>query len=111
MNFIFGIIIDTFGELRDQRNALKTEIHNSCFICGEARSEIDLHGQGWTNHFMCVLSPFAYIAFIVHVSEQPASDCNGLEKYVKLKVQHETPASSRQPNAVSRGLRGALRRP
>eukprot|EP00359_Climacostomum_virens_P006187 CAMPEP_0204913188 /NCGR_PEP_ID=MMETSP1397-20131031/11156_1 /ASSEMBLY_ACC=CAM_ASM_000891 /TAXON_ID=49980 /ORGANISM="Climacostomum Climacostomum virens, Strain Stock W-24" /LENGTH=2321 /DNA_ID=CAMNT_0052084377 /DNA_START=78 /DNA_END=7040 /DNA_ORIENTATION=- len=87
MNVIFGIIIDTFGELRDQRNSLKKEIHNNCFICGEARSQIELHGQGWSHHFMCLHSPFAYVAFIVHVVEQPANDCNGIEKYVKSLVQ------------------------
>jgi hypothetical protein len=87
MNVIFGIIIDTFGELRDQRNALKKEIHSNCFICGEARSQIELHSQGWSNHFMCLHSPFAYVAFIAHVSEQPANDCTGIEKYVKNKVE------------------------
>jgi hypothetical protein len=87
MNVIFGIIINTFGELRDQRNALKQEIHSNCFICGEARSQIELHSQGWSNHFMCLHSPFAYVAFIAHVSEQPANDCTGIEKYVKSKVE------------------------
>ena len=34
LNIIFGIIIDTFGELRDQRNELEDEILNKCYICG-----------------------------------------------------------------------------
>ena len=33
LNIIFGIIIDTFAALRDQRNELVEQIENNCFIC------------------------------------------------------------------------------
>ena len=34
INIIFGIIIDTFGELRDMRKALIKDVEDKCFICG-----------------------------------------------------------------------------
>lgn len=34
INIIFGIIIDTFGELRDMRKELIKDVEEKCFICG-----------------------------------------------------------------------------
>lgn len=33
LNIVFGIIVDTFGELRDQRNRIEEDIRSRCFIC------------------------------------------------------------------------------
>lgn len=38
---IFGIIIDTFGDLRGSNDELMEEITKKCFICGFSRAEID----------------------------------------------------------------------
>ena len=34
MNIIFGVIIDTFGDLREQNENLVDELENKCFVCG-----------------------------------------------------------------------------
>jgi len=41
IQIIFGIILDTFGELRSKRDDLLGEIQEKCFICGLARAVID----------------------------------------------------------------------
>ena len=33
-NLIFGVIIDTFADLRAEKNAKEERLRNSCFICG-----------------------------------------------------------------------------
>ena len=38
LNIVFGIIIDTFAELRDERREKSRLLHNLCFICGIDRS-------------------------------------------------------------------------
>jgi len=85
LNIIFGIIIDTFSELRMKRQELIDEINGVCYICGTSRSDIDMHGYGWSYHFMCEHSPFAYLAFFMYLGDKKAYDCNGLEKQVKEK--------------------------
>ena len=40
MNIIFGIIIDTFAELRDKKNLLDDDMNNVCFICNLHRNEV-----------------------------------------------------------------------
>jgi hypothetical protein len=70
LNIIFGIIIDTFAELRDSRTAYMDDVMNVCFVCGTERNIIDLRGRGWSYHFMCEHSPFAYLSFLIYVREK-----------------------------------------
>ena len=34
-NLIFGVIIDTFADLRSEKNKKDSMLKNTCFICGE----------------------------------------------------------------------------
>jgi len=86
LNIIFGIIIDTFAQLRDERSQMAHDLSNTCFVCGSSRSEIELKGKGWSYHFMCEHSPFSYLAFFVFLKETNIVDCSGVEKYVKEKL-------------------------
>lgn len=86
LNIIFGIIIDTFGELRDKRNAVIDDINSRCFICGLDRNEIEQHGKGWPYHFQIEHSPYACLAFFIYLTDKPLADCSGVEKYAKLKL-------------------------
>ena len=38
LNLIFGVIIDTFADLRSEKQQKEEIIKNSCFICGESSS-------------------------------------------------------------------------
>lgn len=34
LNLIFGVIIDTFADLRSEKQQKETDLKNTCFICG-----------------------------------------------------------------------------
>jgi len=87
LNIVFGIIIDTFAELRDQRNLVLEDIHSKCYVCGQDRSLIEMKGTGWSYHFMCEHSAFAYLSFLVYICEKKTYDCCGLEKHVKERLE------------------------
>lgn len=38
MNMISGIIIDTFAELRDEKNSTEENKRNMCYVCSISRS-------------------------------------------------------------------------
>ena len=42
LNIIFGIIIDTFAELRDEKSRIDEDMKNICFICGLDRYDVFL---------------------------------------------------------------------
>lgn len=45
LNILFGIIIDTFAQLRDDKDTVEDDIRNVCFICGIDRTTIELETE------------------------------------------------------------------
>ena len=45
LNIIFGVIIDTFAELRDKKAEMEEDMQNVCFICNLERSIFDRDTQ------------------------------------------------------------------
>ena len=43
LNLIFGVIIDTFADLRSEKQQKEEILKNTCFICGELR----VVGKSW----------------------------------------------------------------
>ncbi len=41
VEIISGIIIDTFGALREEHNKITDSIENKCMICGKNRDQIE----------------------------------------------------------------------
>eukprot|EP00743_Colponemidia_sp_Colp-15_P005611 GILK01006033.1.p1 GENE.GILK01006033.1~~GILK01006033.1.p1 ORF type:complete len:1199 (+),score=216.20 GILK01006033.1:264-3860(+) len=86
LNIIFGIIIDTFGELRDERRAIEEDIKCRCFVCGIDKYEFDNRAKGFEHHVSCDHNVFSYLNFIIYIRNRPVTDCSGVEKYVKAKI-------------------------
>ncbi len=47
---VFGIMIDTFGQLRDEAKARVDDIRNTCFVCNKGREEFDTKASGFEHH-------------------------------------------------------------
>ncbi|KAI0208429.1 Inositol 1,4,5-trisphosphate receptor type 2 [Lamellibrachia satsuma] len=45
LNIIFGIIVDTFSELRDNKWQVESDMHNTCFICSRSSYDFEHHGS------------------------------------------------------------------
>jgi hypothetical protein len=41
LNLIFGIIIDAFADMRDEKNWIEEDVKEKCFICGKLRFEFE----------------------------------------------------------------------
>lgn len=41
INIVSGIIIDTFGSIREEDKKFKEDVNNTCFICGNNRETLD----------------------------------------------------------------------
>lgn len=86
LNIIFGIIIDTFAELRDQQNELMKDLHENCFICGNNRFQFAMKRISWKLHIHLHHSLHSYLAFLVYIRQKDFSKCNGAEMYTKEKI-------------------------
>ena len=76
LNLIFGMIIDSFGEIRDQKSSNDEDQKNVCFICGIERSEFERH-TNYEEHILNDHNPWAYVYYIVYL----------LDRYKTAKVE------------------------
>ena len=86
LNVIFGIIIDTFSELRSENLAKRHDMENTCFICGVDRFQLDTKGGGFVRHIKEDHNMWAYLYLIVHLREKDPTEYNGWEQHVASLV-------------------------
>ena len=68
LNVIFGIIIDTFAELREKSGQQSEDMKNVCFICGLNRQTLDRDTEeGFDAHSMEDHEVWNYVYFLIHL--------------------------------------------
>jgi len=82
---VTGIIIDTFGELRDEANAQSERLSNSCIICGISRQRfVQCPGASFAAHQASSHNKFHYLAYFLYLKQMNTneSEFSPQERYV-----------------------------
>jgi hypothetical protein len=87
LNILFGIIIDTFAELRDEKSKKEEDMHTKCFICGIDSYTFDRYGQGFEKHVKQEHNMWAYLYFFHHLRRKDKNEYTGQESYVSDMVE------------------------
>ena len=85
LNIIFGIIIDTFSDLRSQKEAKEDCKASMCFICGIERTTLDQDGNGFVVHCETEHNKWHYLYYLIHcqyMKQIEPDDMNSYELYV-----------------------------
>jgi len=86
LNVVFGIIIDTFGELREEKKERDVLTKEQCFICGIDKTVFDRAANvagGFRQHIQTEHRMWHYLSFMVSLWEQDKDEDDGLEYYVR----------------------------
>lgn len=86
LNVIFGIIIDTFGDLRSQKAERLRDTTETCFICGISKQTFDRAADGpdgFKTHITLDHNMWNYMYFIMYIWQQDKDDDDGMELYVR----------------------------
>ena len=89
LNVVFGIIIDTFGEMRADRDEKYKNTTETCFICSIDKQVFDRESdlpEGFKKHIKYDHNMWNYLFFIIHLWEQDKDDDDGLEWYIRKCV-------------------------
>jgi hypothetical protein len=87
LNIIFGIIIDNFAELRDEKKQRKLLTEDFCFICGLDRTKFDkLSSKAYHTHVKTDHHMWNYLYFMVSIWNQDKDDDDGVELYVRKQI-------------------------
>ncbi|KAM7433039.1 Inositol 1 [Porites harrisoni] len=87
LNLIFGVIIDTFADLRSEKQNKEEVLKNTCFICGLDRSAFDNKAVSFDEHINSEHNMWHYLYFIVLLKVKDTTEFTGPESYVSLMVK------------------------
>ncbi|XP_061692591.1 ryanodine receptor 2 [Syngnathoides biaculeatus] len=79
---IQGLIIDAFGELRDQQEQVKEDMETKCFICGIGNEYFDKVPHGFETHTLEEHNLANYLFFLMHLINKDETEHTGQESYV-----------------------------
>ncbi|XP_070173454.1 inositol 1,4,5-trisphosphate-gated calcium channel ITPR3-like [Littorina saxatilis] len=82
LNIIFGIIVDTFSELRDSKWQIDNDMKNNCFICSRESYDFEKEAAGFESHVKHEHNQWAYLFFFIHLDETRPNDYSALELHV-----------------------------
>ncbi|XP_029011065.1 inositol 1,4,5-trisphosphate receptor type 3 isoform X2 [Betta splendens] len=88
LNLIFGVIIDTFADLRSEKQKKEEILKTTCFICGLERDKFDNKTVSFEEHFKLEHNIWNYLYFIVLLREKNKTDYTGPESYVALMIKN-----------------------
>jgi len=87
LNLIFGVIIDTFADLRSEKHQKEEIKKNTCFICGLERKEFDNKNVTFEDHVKKEHNMWNYLWFIVLIKVKDPTEFTGPESYVHQMVK------------------------
>ena len=105
MNIVFGIIIDTFSELRETRKERETDTNEFCFVCGLDKLAFGKGngGPGFEVHIRQEHCLWSYLMFIIALELQNRDNDDGLEQYIRSCLEKGDIHWLPQGKSMSRG--------
>uniref|UniRef100_A0A672P0V7 Inositol 1,4,5-trisphosphate receptor n=1 Tax=Sinocyclocheilus grahami TaxID=75366 RepID=A0A672P0V7_SINGR len=89
LNLIFGVIIDTFADLRSEKQRKEEILKTTCFICGLERDKFDNKTVSFEEHIKSEHSMWHYLYFLVLVKVKDPTEYTGPESYVAQMIKEK----------------------
>ncbi|XP_075997943.1 inositol 1,4,5-trisphosphate-gated calcium channel ITPR2 [Genypterus blacodes] len=89
LNLIFGVIIDTFADLRSEKQKKDEILKTTCFICGLERDKFDNKTVSFEEHIKSEHNMWHYLYFRVLMMVKDPTEYTGPESYVALKIKEK----------------------
>ncbi|XP_019353889.1 inositol 1,4,5-trisphosphate receptor type 2 isoform X3 [Alligator mississippiensis] len=86
LNLIFGVIIDTFADLRSEKQKKEEILKTTCFTCGLERDKFDNKTVSFEEHIKSEHNMWHYLYFIVLVKVKDPTEYTGPESYVAQMI-------------------------
>eukprot|EP00759_Apiculatamorpha_spiralis_P055998 PhF_6_TR7937/c0_g1_i1/m.11936/K04958/ITPR1; inositol 1,4,5-triphosphate receptor type 1 len=87
LNIIFGIILDTFADLRDRKQETDKDMRTVCFVCAMEATEFDKWPGGFYLHYHQDHNMWKYFGFYCHLKLKETTEYTGQESYVSIKMK------------------------
>ena len=89
LNIIFGIIINTFRELRIKSQKKIFDLYNICFICGVEKDTIEKNSENFEIHTNEKHNLWNYTYYIIGLMFCNIQDLNSINSYAMEKIANK----------------------
>ena len=88
LNVVFGIIVDTFSELRDEKYQIQEAMDTECFICGRSSNDLDRKSDNgdFRFHVKHEHKMWNFLFFFYHLDQKDATEYDDIEQYIAEQV-------------------------
>jgi hypothetical protein len=87
---ITGIIIDTFGELRDDKSNIEADEATNCFVCSIKRDQFERQSKKFSDHIEIEHNRWNYMYYKMYLSKKRNTDLTAREKYLKSRIDKQS---------------------
>ena len=78
LHIVFGIILDSFGELRQAHYVIEKDIANNCFICNIVKDECEKNNESFKDHCENVHNVWDYAFYMITLRMSDPQDLNAV---------------------------------
>ncbi|TGZ74450.1 hypothetical protein CRM22_000929 [Opisthorchis felineus] len=82
LNVVFGVIVDTFAALRQEKQDREELARNNCCVCGLQRPVFEQNGLSFDAHVKSEHNIWNYVYFVVLLKTKSPAEYTGPESYV-----------------------------
>ncbi len=91
IKIIFGIILESFTELRDLKNNIDRDLKYRCFICNIEKDECEKQNEDFFEHCNRVHNVWDYADYIIMLRMTDFQDLNGVNTMCKEMILERQP--------------------
>eukprot|EP01119_Soliformovum_irregulare_P019624 TRINITY_DN6260_c0_g1_i1.p1 TRINITY_DN6260_c0_g1~~TRINITY_DN6260_c0_g1_i1.p1 ORF type:complete len:1666 (-),score=525.24 TRINITY_DN6260_c0_g1_i1:20-5017(-) len=90
LNIVLAIIVDTFGELRDNKALARSVKSSRCFVCSIERETFKRKGVDFGDHVTGDHNILNYLYFFGYLKKTPISELTTAEAHVRSLIQERS---------------------
>lgn len=87
LNVVFGIILDSFAQIRDRQAKIQSDIASHCYICSLPADAFNWKGLGFDEHIKRDHNMYIYVYLFAHLQHKDPDDFTATEQYIFEKYQ------------------------
>jgi len=86
INMVAGIIIDTFGRLKEDLKKKEEDISDICFVCGIEKEKLEKSSFGFVAHIKRDHYLWNYIFYRAYLDFKSVAERNGIETHIAAQI-------------------------
>jgi len=104
---VSGIIIDTFAQMRSDRNDVEQDLKGSCFICDIEPEDFEQFNVRFSDHIKQDHNMWQYVWLKIYLRDKDRTQYSGMEMHVAPFLMRHSPRC--MPIKKSRAIQGKVR--